>query len=138
LNIALPAALRRLATDIEDGAVPPATQDRLRAALAPALACAARDAAVRRLAELLGRYRESRWQTALRVERKLREHSRVAYGRIRTGARGPYDETEELCQLVLDCGGLKARRIWTALSEAMQETGGSNRSAIATKDPSHV
>jgi hypothetical protein len=134
---ALPALLRGLADDIERGAVPSAMQGRLRASLVPVLRCASRDAAVRRLAELLGRHRESRWQTALRIERKLREFSKVAYPRVRSGLRPAYDEIEDLCRLVLDCGGLKARRIWDCLADEVQES----RDVVGAGDqgdPDHV
>ena len=121
----LPELLRNVAVEIEHGQLPLAVQDRLQRALTPVLTYAARDAALRRLAGLLGRYRASRWATAQLLARRLREFERVAWRNIRGGGREPYDETEALLATVMQAGGAGARTIWGALQTPLQKSRGS-------------
>ncbi len=110
----LPKKLRRLAHLVERGDVPTRVADRLSIEADRALRLQARDQTLRDLAAMMPG--SSRWETAGRLTDWLRDFETRAWPRIRTGARPPRGEIEQLCAAILEHGEPPGQRIvWEVL-----------------------
>ena len=113
----LAQTLVSLASGVRHGRIRGHELARLEGAINTTAVCVQRNAAVRRLAELIGGELEPPWRVAGKVASAL-DHFEAseAWAEIRTGRRAARSTFEASAEVVLSCpGGRTQRRIYEAL-----------------------
>ena len=102
--------LRSLASGVEHGRIRGPELARLEGAIGTAAVCVQRNAAVRRLAELIGGELEPPWRVAAKVAQALDAFERSEAWAEIWGGRKPRSTFEQVAQIILQCPGPRDQR----------------------------